>query len=458
MGSDEELSSLNYGQGPPWIIAETSDRKWLMSLATYMGGYECSRLRLLMILTEVFLNKNTVLYITRNGMLEPLGQSQVLSYLKGLSESHQVSLISFEKPEDRVDQRALERVQQECDKYGIRWLPQRFHYSPKIIAPAWSMVICLYLCLREAGRGNAGLIHARSYIPAAIALLFHKLTGTPFIFDMRALWPEEMITAGRLKRNSIIHKAIIWVERSCLKNAAAVVSLTYAAVGYLQETYPDELEGRMTRVIPTCADLDRFIPFISDQDAPPIYSCVGTVLSGWFHLEWLAEFFQQVAAHDPEARFEIITRDAADQVRSRLGAGGDFQHRLRVFGLPPQDVHSAVQRHTVSAMFFNQGLGKLGSSPTRMGEILGCGLPIVANSGVGDVARIIEQYNVGVLVDNGSAESMRLALHRVNELRRDPELARRCRYVAEQVFSLEAGTQAYRELYQDIFQRDRFWG
>lgn len=401
---------------------------------------------------EVFLKKSTVLYITRNGMLEPLGQSQVLSYLKGLAKKHQVSLISFEKPEDRANQQVFENVEKECDRHGIRWLPQRFHHRPKVIAPAWSMIVFLFMCLREVRKGNAELIHARSYIPAAVALLVHKLTGTPFLFDMRALWPEELITAGRLKRGSIMHKSIAWVERSCLKNAAAVVSLTHAAVGYLQETYPEELKGQVIRVIPTCADLGRFSPASNKGDRPATYSCVGTVLSGWFHLDWLGEFFRQVAAQDPEAGFEVITRDATDEVRSRLGGDEDFQRRLRVFGLPPQDVHSSVQRHTVSAMFFSQGLSKLGSSPTRMGEILGCGLPVVANFGVGDVARIIEQYSVGVLVEDGSPESMKLALNQLNELRNDPELAQRCRRAAEEVFSLEAGTQAYRELYQDLLK------
>ncbi|WP_417522037.1 glycosyltransferase [Marinobacter sp.] len=393
-----------------------------------------------------------VLYITRNGMLEPLGQSQVLSYLKGLSRNYQVSLISFEKPEDRADQIAFSRVQQECDKYGMRWLPQRFHHRPKVIAPAWSMIVFLFLCLREVRRGNAELIHARSYIPAAVALLVNKLTGTPFFFDMRALWPEELITAGRLKRGSIMHKAIAWVERKCLKNAAAVISLTHAAVGYLQEMYPEELKGQVVRVIPTCADLDRFTPAINRESKPVTYSCVGTVLSGWFHLDWLGEFFRQVAAADSSACFEVVTRDNVEEVRSRLGGTEDFQARLRVFGLPSHEVHSSVQQHTVSAMFFSQGLSKLGSSPTRMGEILGCGLPVVANSGVGDVARIIQNYRVGVLVEDGSPEVMKLALQQLNELRNDPELSARCRRAAEEVFSLEAGTQSYRALYQEVLK------
>ena len=41
-----------------------------------------------------------VLYITYDGILEPLGQSQVLNYLEKLSEDHEITLMSFEKKQD----------------------------------------------------------------------------------------------------------------------------------------------------------------------------------------------------------------------------------------------------------------------------------------------------------------------------------------------------------------------
>lgn len=404
------------------------------------------------------MRKCKVLYITRNGMLEPLGQSQVLSYLKGLSKNYQVSLISFEKPEDRADQQVFESVQKDCERHGIRWLPQRFHYRPKVIAPAWSMVVFLFLCLREVRKGNAELIHARSYIPAAVALLVHKLTGTPFIFDMRALWPEELITAGRLKRGSVMHKAIVWVERSCLKNAVAVVSLTDAAASYLRETYPNELVNQKLVVIPTCADLDRFVPLdeedrSSAEETAPVFSCLGTVLSGWFRLDWLRLFFQEIGSHDPTASFEIVTRDDPSEVRRQLGLADDLNARLKIYSMPSHEVHEAVKRHTASVMFYAGGeVSELGRSPTRMAEILGCGLPVVANPGVGDVAEIIQKYRVGVLVTEGTSDEMKSAFAELMELLKDPELVGRCRRAAEEVFSLEAGTQAYRELYREILQ------
>ena len=44
--------------------------------------------------------KPRVLYISYDGMLEPLGQSQVLAYQERLAANASLHLLSFEKPED----------------------------------------------------------------------------------------------------------------------------------------------------------------------------------------------------------------------------------------------------------------------------------------------------------------------------------------------------------------------
>lgn len=382
-----------------------------------------------------------VLYITRNGMLEPLGQSQVLGYLRGLSVDYRITLISFEKPADLAKAKDVAQVRADCDSHGIRWLPQRFHHRPRFVSPAWNMLVLLWLCMREVRLGNAGLIHARSYIPATIALLVNRLMGTPFIFDMRALWPEELITAGRLRRGSLMHRAIVWVERCCLARAAAVISLTQAAEVYLRQRYPKELEVRSIWVIPTCADLERFVLASRPVAGPRVYGCLGTVLSGWFRLSWLSMFFRVAAARDGEAEFEVVTRDDPELVRAAVDPDSRLQGRLRVFAMPPNAVHEAIQGQHVSVMFYASGeVSELGRSPTRLGEVLGCGLPVVANRGVGDVAKILTGHKVGVLVEEPSDESMAVALDALDELLQQRDLAVRCRQAAEEVFSLSSGT------------------
>ena len=394
------------------------------------------------------------LYLTRNGLLEPLGQSQVFGYLRGLSQDHAITLITYEKSEDQADTARMALAREACAAHNIRWLPQEFRPRPKIVAPALSMMRMTWLVWREVRGGRAGLIHARSYIPAAVALSVHRLTGVPFIFDMRALWPEELITSGRLKRGSVLHRAIVAVERACMRDAAAVVSLTHAAVAHLKREYPAELDGQRIAVIPTCADLDRFTPAPTKRIGSTVHGCIGTILSGWFRTDWLAAWLTAVAVDDSDARFDIVTRDDADDVRAALDPRGALGNRLSIGPRPSEEMPDAVRGHDLSVMFFTDGLSKLGSAPTRLAEVLGCGLPVVANDGVGDVAGIVRKNKVGVIVDGSDPAQMRAALDELKVLMQDPDLPGRCRVTAETVFSLEAGTEAYRGIYASILQAE----
>jgi glycosyltransferase involved in cell wall biosynthesis len=393
-----------------------------------------------------------VLYLTRNGLLEPLGQSQIFPYLKGLASSFSITLVTFEKPEDWADISARSSASRQCQRLGIRWIPLRFRSKPRPFAALLAIFQLIAVTFfQRLQNDNPFLVHARSYVPSAVALLHHQLTAAPFIFDMRALWPEELITAGHLQRGSWLHVLLVWFERIFLKEASGVVSLTNAGVLYLQSLYRRELIGQRILVIPTCADLQRFQFSPLPSNEPLVIGCMGTLLSGWFLIDWLRAFFEAIARADSTARFELISRDPPQAILHALDPDSVFTDRLLVQSARPDEMPSIVQRHTASAMFYAGGsISELGRSPTRMAEVLGCGRPIIANPGIGDVEQVISHRRVGVLARGPSAVHMDACAGELLELLKDPHLADRCRHTAEQMFSLDAGTAAYRQLYAQI--------
>src|SRR6266542_4044076 len=83
-----------------------------------------------------------VLYISYNGMLDPLGQSQVIPYLKELSKlGVQFTLLSFEREHaDGVDgDQRCKTLDEELMPFGIKWHRLRYHQRPSIPATAFDV-------------------------------------------------------------------------------------------------------------------------------------------------------------------------------------------------------------------------------------------------------------------------------------------------------------------------------
>jgi hypothetical protein len=132
-----------------------------------------------------------VLYISYDGMLEPLGQSQVLAYLKRLAADRPIHLISFEKADDWASVSERERLARDIAASGIVWHPLRYHKRPTAVATAWDIACGTGLGLWLVLRHRLRIVHARSYVPSVMALAIKRLTGVKYLFDMRGFWADE---------------------------------------------------------------------------------------------------------------------------------------------------------------------------------------------------------------------------------------------------------------------------
>lgn len=392
-----------------------------------------------------------VVYVSYTGLLEPLGRSQVLAYLTRLAPYHEITVISFEKPEDLKDDAALAALRQECAQAGIRWLPRRYHQHPRIPATALDMAAMVWDVWRHSKARRADMVHCRSYLPAMAAWLSSVFTRAPFAFDMRALWLEEKITAGRLRRGSVLHRGLRLAERQLLSKAATVVSLTDAAVRHLR-TENRQLEQQRFVVIPTCVDLKRFSPENTPRQPGEtrnalVMGSVGSIASGWFPLQWLVGAFQHLVALRPDSKLQVVTRDDPSELLTMARNAGISDQAIQTWASKPEDVPAALAGMDFGVVFSEPSLGRLGSLPTRMGEFLASGIPVLGNRGVGDVAELIERYRVGAVVDNDSDTALAQGIRETLDLLAEPDIASRCRGAAEEYFSADRGAAIYDEMY-----------
>ncbi len=396
-----------------------------------------------------------VLYISYTGLLDPLGQSQVVQYVLALGrKGHQMTVLSFEKPDALRDTKRVEAMRAQCKEAGVDWRPRTWHNKPiGIVATAYDLAVGSMQAIRIAREVGADVVHCRSYISSLMGLAVKRATGAKFIFDMRGFWPDERVDGGIWSKTSLVYRVFKRVERSLFLNADHIVSLTKAGVReYAAFDYLDNAAAKST-VIPTCTNLEVFRPLDTKSDGFTL-GYVGSVGS-WYLFDEVAGAVAKAFEMRPDARFLVITKGNHDLVRKTLKDAGVDLNRVEVRSADFKEVAEQINRMDAGIFFIRPAWSKRASCPTRMGEFLACGKPCLANGGVGDVEQDINETNTGISLpplgsDGVDLSGLEPALKDLFEMAENPEISARCRAVAEERFSLATGVEAYSGIYNQL--------
>ncbi len=390
-----------------------------------------------------------VLYLTYDGVLEPLGQSQVLAYLEPLAKHHEIRLISFEKPDQLGDIDALAAMKTRLWAAGIHWTPRRYHKRPSATATAYDIAVGATLAIWTCMRHRTDVIHARSYVPALMSLGAKWISGARLLFDIRGFWADERVEGGIWPAGGRLYRMTKRLEKRFFAAADHIVTLTHASVPVLRSF--EGLEGCATpiTIIPTCADLDRFSPIHDPVEPPFVMGYVGS-MGTWYMLEATAKVFAEVLRQRPDARFLVINRSEQEAVRRACLAEGVPEDRLSIQAVPHDQMPQTIRKMHAAAALIRPVFSKTASAPTKLAEYLGCGVPVIGNPGCGDMARILDEDRVGAVVRDLDKASIAEAVSTLIRLAQDPSIAARCQAAAVSRFALKDGVAAYDCIYGQL--------
>lgn len=404
-----------------------------------------------------------VLYISYNGMLDPLGQSQVIPYLKELSKlGVEFTLLSFEQS-PAYTREGLERcedLRRDLAAHEIDWRWLRYHKTPSLPATSYDVLAGIRYGSQLVRRKQIEMIHARSYIPATIALALRRRFGVKMIFDVRGLMADEYVDAGHWRKESIPYRITKSVERRALGAADGIVTLTERIWPLINEW--DELRDRRVanEVVPCCADLDLF--HFNQMDRARRRGELGIEdrfvvvysgsIDGWYLTDYMADFFVALHKQNQKAYFLWLTPTRHDRIRTLMHSRGVAAGDYNVLGVTPRDVPSYLSAGDAGLAFIKPCFSKLASSPTKYAEYLGCGMPLIINAGIGDSDMLITKERAGVLVQDFSVDSYRAAIDALGAFAANLEETRRhMRAVAERLFDVHrVGRERYARLYERV--------
>ena len=402
---------------------------------------------------------HNILFITYDGLTDQLGQSQILPYIKGLIEKgFRFSILSFEKNNGLYSKKDISN---KLDGLGIKWHPQQYTKNPPVI----STLIDVKRLLKESERiveeDKISLVHCRSYIPALAGLKLKEKFGVKFLFDMRGFWADERVDGGLWNlRNpiySLVYKYFKKKEQAFLQKADHVISLTENGANEMK-TWKDSNSFSPISIIPCSVDVKEFSPEkvdiieekklrtelgIADDENVLLYlGSVGT----WYMLEEMLSFFKILIDKQPNWKFLFLTREKT-LVESQIKIMSIDSSKVIITESQRESMPLYISLADWGLFFIKPTYSKKSSSPTKQGELMSMGLPIVTNAGVGDTDTIVTRFNSGIIVPTTRKEDLAFGVTEMLNSEFDNE---NIRVGAKSFFSLENAIETYNRVYNQI--------
>ena len=364
-----------------------------------------------------------VTYLSMDPLSSTVGSSQVLAYIERLAHRGvQIDLITFEHA---VDPELTQRL----SGLEVTWRPQRFGLHGPVGG------LGRVLRAARAVRG-ASVVHARSDMAAAATML----AGVDrWVWDVRSFWADQKVATGVMPAGSPQVRVMRRVEGLAARRSTAVIALTASAIDELDRRHGGVVSSK-ARVVTTCVDLDRF----GLSDPPP--GLLRVLLAGTLN-----------RYYDVESMFDLVAelrrRRPVDFVVASPG-DTDWEDELatieasRVSATPGEMAELISDCHVgLSVCHDEAGASLLAAMPTKIGEFLASGRPVVVNPGLVDAGRMLERDGCGVVFGSSSETGVVDAADRLEDLLADPKTPARCRSLAEFHFDLDRGVDALVEVY-----------
>ncbi len=433
---------------------------------------------------------NKVLYITYNGLCQPLGQSQIIPYIIGLSkEGYSFIVLSFEHHYEKDFEKEFKNVKAQLDAVGIQWIALKYHKYPRLFSAVYDILNGILKAMLIWIKEPYYIVHARSYVPTMIGFILKRIFKVKLIFDMRGMMADEKVDAGQWTYKRYSYRITKYMERLMLKGSNEIVVLTEKIKPYVQSfTY---IKAPIT-VIPTCVDMSRFphrdnknildtnssLPNSNGADSNQSHNLVKEVslseedlrnkirkelsisdrivivysgsIGTWYMFNEMVEFFKVVKSYERKAYFLLLNKNEHNYAKRILQEHDISIQDYMIKSVSPNDVYKFLWASDIGIFFYKPTFSRIATYPTKLAEYLACGLPVIGNVGVGDTEEIILKDTLGAVVYNFEEDEYKSAYDHSKRLINDLGFRQRAYHVVTNTMSIKVGIERYKDIYDNL--------
>ncbi len=350
--------------------------------------------------------KNT-LFISYDGLSDPLGQSQILPYLKLISNfNHKLFVVTTEKKERIVSQE--KKIKKLLESNNITWKNLIFSKNNSKIYRLLDLIKMFFYYFYVINIYKINIVHIRGFLPAIPILYLRNFMKFKIIYDSRGLWVDERIDNGSILIENFFHKIIYKIlkriETKIFYKSDSIIVLTRRAKKIITNNYNI---SKIT-IIPCCADYNYF-QYLNDIKSKkqiinklnlPINKNIllySGSLKGVYLFQDMISFFENLNSINNNFIFVIVTNDLS-YAKNKLKNLNNPQN-IFIFNGKREDMPKFYNIADALICFIKSTYARQCSSPTKIAEALASNVPLVCNMGVGDINLIIKKLKSGILIN-----------------------------------------------------------
>lgn len=382
-------------------------------------------------------------YVMYWGALEPLGLATAVPTVLGLAKRARVTLLSFEKSEDRTVSAVFDLTSRQLAEAGVRWVS--LPYSPGY-RRTWVDVQRGVRALRRVHRHDPfQAIEGRTFVGGFVGAVAARLLGVPFLYHTEGCWLDEQVDVGRLKPSSPTLRVLRGVESWTLKQAGALVVLTEAGAGRIRKRHLANRPDVPILVIPTTSVLVGKAPPMGPARVIPPGDAIRVVyagsVTGRYLLDEMLAFLRELVESRPSSHVEILTQRDQPVVKAGVNRHG-LEGVVRLGSVTHYEIPDRLIGRDLGLFFLARGDSVECVSPTKIPEYLEFGLPVVCTRASGDGAMVLTRAGAGVILENpGDPTERARAVRGLDPLLSDPARSIRAQRAARDHYSLEKAVE-----------------
>jgi glycosyltransferase involved in cell wall biosynthesis len=238
------------------------------------------------------------------------------------------------------------------------------------------------------------VLQGEQEVGALASIKVGKKLGIPVTVDIHNIWPEELVSTGHIKRNSIVFKNLMNLEQEIVENANHVIVVNDFMKNYIIENF--KIDQDKLTIIPPGGEVihsnyEKINP-IRFENKKIIYS---GLVNPREHVDLFIKSMPEIIHKHSNTKF--IVAEKGESIN-------DIKNICKKLSLKPdfywfesrEKARNLLKNCYLATLPSKDDVGRKLGTPLKLLEYMSNGLPVVAND-VGSWCKIIGDEKIGIL-------------------------------------------------------------